>query len=312
MLAGWKLGLVMWLAAAAGATAQPYQPPRTAEGRPDLQGVWVSRWTTPLERSPEWTPLVLAPDDGARLHAAVLARLGATDPLGPEYAWDLTGPLTIDGGLRSSLVVDPADGRLPYSEDGARRRAAFRPFSGADGPEQRGLNERCLMAGNGYAPFLSIPAANIRQIVQTTDTVLFHTESFNQLRIIPTDGRTGPMIPRGGSSSGHWEGDVLVVETARFLDTDRFRVSPLSTFPISPLTRITERFARVSADEISYRFTVEDPGLYTRAWTAESMLKRSDDPMFEWACHEGNYGLANILRGARVGEERALRKKGKP
>lgn len=307
MLAGWKLGLVVWFAAAAAATAQTYQPPRTQDGRPDLQGVWVSRWTTPLERPAEWTTLILAPDEGAKLHASFLARLGATDPLAPEYAWDLTGPLTIDGMPRSSLLVDPVDGRLPLTEDGRARRAVFRPFTGEDGPEQRGLNERCLMAGNGYAPFLSIPAANIRQIVQTRDTVLFHTESFNQLRIIPLDGRAGPVIPRGGSSTGHWEGDVLVVETGGFFGTDRFRVSPLSTFPISPATRITERFVRTSADEISYRFTVEDVGLYTRAWTAESLLKRTDDPMFEWACHEGNYGLANILRGARVMEQKTKR-----
>ena len=312
MATRWSLGLVLWLAAAMVAMAQPYQPPRARDGHPDLQGVWVSRWTTPLERPAEWTALVLAPDEGAKLHAATLARLGATDPLGPEYAWDLTGPLVIDGKPRSSLLIDPVDGKLPLSEDGRARRAGFRSFTGVDGPEQRGLNERCLMAGNGYAPFLSIPAANIRLIVQTTDTVLFHTEAFNQLRIIPLDGRVGPVIPRGGSSSGHWEGDVLVVETSGFLDTDRFRFSPLSTFPISRLTRITERFERISADEISYSFMVEDVGLYTRAWTAKSMLKRSDDPMFEWACHEGNYGLANILRGARVGEERAMRKKGKP
>jgi hypothetical protein len=306
--------LAAFLAGSAQAQAA-YQPPRTPDGRPDLQGVWTSRWTTPLERRPDWKTLVISADEGRKLHASTLAGLSATDPLGPEYSWDLSGPLTINGDVRSSLLVDPADGRLPLTEAGEARRTAFRSFVGEDGPEQRPLNERCLMAGNGYAPFLSIPAANIRRIVQTRDTMLFHTESFNQLRIIPLDGRLGPVIPRGGSSKGHWDGDTLVVETSGFPENDAFRSAPLSTFPISPGARITERFVRVGPDEISYRFTVEDSTLYSRAWSAESLLRRTDEPMFEWACHEGNYGLANILRGARVVEERAAKaakKKGKP
>jgi hypothetical protein len=307
------LALAACLALVQAAYAQaPYQPPRDTYGHPDFQGVWTTRWTTPLERSPEWNTLVLTKEEGARLHASALARLRAGDPLGPDHAWDLAGPLVIDGEARSSLVVDPADGKLPLTEDGRTRHTVFRPVAGDEGPEQRGLNERCLMAGSGYAPFLSIPASNLRRIVQTRDTVLFHTESFNQLRIIPLDGRTGPLIPRGGSSSGRWEGDTLVVETTGFLATDRFRFAPTQTFPISPATRITERFMRTSADEISYRYTVEDASLYTRAWTGESLLKRTDDPMFEWACHEANYGLAGILRGARVVEARTAKGKSKP
>lgn len=298
------------LAAAAEAFAQ--QPlPRTPDGHPDLQGNWTTRWTTPLERLPDDPALVISAEDGAKLHSIVLKRIGDTDPLAPDYAWDFTGPLIIRGETRSSLIVDPADGRLPYTPEGRAIRAAFRPFTGDDDPEQRGLNERCLMAGSGYAPFLSIPAANIRQIVQTSDSVVFLTESFAQLRIIPLDGHAGPQIPRGGSSAGHWEGDTLVVETTGFLKTDRFRFSPNSSFPITPATRITESFTRTGPDDILYRYTVEDPAIFTRAWTAESLLKRSGDRMFEWACHEGNYGLAGILSGARVGEKRAA-KKAKP
>jgi hypothetical protein len=260
---------------------------------------------------PETDRLILSKEEGAKLHHAALARMGQNDPLGPDNAWDFTGPLEISGGARSSLIVDPASGKLPYTEEGRARRAAFQSFAGADGPEQRGLNERCLMAGSGYAPFLSIPAANIRQIVQTRDTAVILTESFGQLRIIPLDGRASPAIPRGGSSAGRWEGEVFVVETTGFLETDRFRVAPLSTFPISPTTRIVERFTPLGPQEILYRFTVEDALLYTRPWTAESLLKRSTDRMFEWACHEANYGLANILRGERVVQARQAAQ-GKP
>jgi hypothetical protein len=309
------MGLAMLaLFASASASAQaPYQPPLASDGRPDLQGNWTTRWTTPLERPADYTALIVSAEEGARLHRAHLARLSSTDPLGPEYAWDLSGPLVIGGETRSSLIVDPPDGRLPVTAEGSARRSAFVRFSSADDPEARGLNERCLMAGSGYAPFLTIPASNIRRIVQTRDAVVMHTESFSQLRIIPVHGLKGPAIPRGGSSAGRWEGDTLVVETAGFLASDGARISPGSTFPISPQTQISERFTRTGADEISYRFTVEDATLYSQAWTAESLLKRTDDPMFEWACHEGNYGLANILRGARVVEKRdaAAAEKGK-
>lgn len=283
-----------------------YQPPRTPDGDPDFQGVWGTRWTTPLERPQNLKDLVIAPDVGAMLHKSTLERIGATDPLAPDYSWDFTGPLMIRDETRSSLIIDPADGRLPYTDEGRAHRSRFAtPFSGDEGPERRALNERCLMAGSGYAPFLSIPAGNIRQIVQTRDSILFHTESFSQLRIIPLDGGTGPAIPRGGSSTGHWAGDTLVVETKGFLESDRFRTSPGSTFPISPATRITEHFTLIGPYEILYRFTIEDPLLYLRAWTAESLLARTDDRLFEFACHEGNYGLAGILSGARAVERRA-------
>lgn len=309
----WPIGLAIAACFAANVCAQAqepaYRPDRTPDGRPDFQGVWTNRWITPLERPPTLTSLVITPDAGARLHQTMLERLHTTDPLSPDYAWDFTGPLVIRGEVRSSLVIEPADGRLPYTTEGRARRTAFAaPFSGDADPEQRGLNERCLMAGSGYAPFLSIPAANIRRIIQTSDTILFHTESFEQLRIIPLDGRKGPAIPRGGSSQAHWEGDGLVVVTTDFLESDRFRISPTSTFAISPKTRITENFALIAPDEILYRYTVEDPLLYSRAWTAESLLTRTGDRMFEFACHEGNYGLAGILSGARAVERRAMGK----
>jgi hypothetical protein len=296
------------MAMSGGALAQEtFSPARTPDGHPDFQGVWGTRWSTPLERTPDFNTLVITPDQGATLHRGILARLDSSDPLGTTYSWDFTGPLVIRGEVRTSVLVDPPDGKLPYTEVGRARRSTFTtPFTGDEGPEQRALNERCLMAGSGYAPFLAIPAGNVRQIVQTRDSVAIHTESFNQLRLIPLDGRVGPAIPRGGSSAGHWDGDTLVVETSGYLETDRFRIAPGSTFPISPLTRITERFRMIAPDEILYRFTVEDPTLYTRAWTGESLMRRTNDRMFEFACHEGNYGLPGILSGARETERRAV------
>ena len=299
--------LAALLVGAAGAQA-PAAVPRTTDGKPDFHGNWITPWTTTLERGAEFTTLVISPEQGEKFRASFIDRLNQGDPLGATFVWDLGGPLTVRGEVRSSFIVDPPDGKLPYTEEGRKRRAAFRSFSGADDAEQRMLTERCLMAGSGYAPFLTIPASNLRQIVQTGDHIVFLTESFGQLRLVPLDGRTGPVIPRGGVSKGRWEDDTLVIETAGVQQTDGFRVAALSPFAISPATRITERFSFIGPDEILYRFTVEDAALYTRPWTGESALRRSRQRVFEWACHEGNYSLANILRAERVAEERAARK----
>jgi hypothetical protein len=293
------------LLVAAPASAQAV--PRTPDGRPDFHGAWTTPWTTTLERDAGFPALVVSDEQGAKLSNSYISRLHENDPLGATYIWDLHGPLRVNGELRSSLIIDPPDGRLPYTPEGRARRAAFRPFTGEDNIEQRALNERCLMAGSGYAPFLTIPVSNLRQVVQTRDHLIFFTEAFGQLRLIPLDGRAGPAIPRGGASKGRWEGDTLVVETSGFPEADRIRFAPLSTFAISPATRITERFTFQNPNEILYRFTVEDASVYTRPWTAESLIKRSPDRVFEFACHEANYGVANILLGARVVEERAAR-----
>jgi hypothetical protein len=285
--------------------------PRTPEGRPDLQGIWTTRWTTPLERMPDWKTLVISPAEGEALTRAFHARLNAANPMGVP-ARDLVGALVVRGEVRSSLIVDPSDGRLPLSEEGRTRRSQTPPngVTGADGPEQRSLTERCLMSGNGFAPFLTQPANNIRQVVQTRTHVIFFTESYNQLRIVPLDGTAGPGIPRGGSSKGSWNGDTLVVETTRFPSGDRLRNAGAGiTFPISSDTRITERFTLTGADEILYSFTIEDSALYTKAWTAETVMARSREKIFEFACHEGDYSMIGILGGARADERRATGRK---
>lgn len=281
--------------------------PRTSEGRPDLQGVWTTRWTTPLERMPDWKTLVISRTEGEALTHAFHARLNAANPMGVP-ARDLVGALVVRGETRSSLIVDPVDGQLPLTPEGRAFRSKTPPngVTGIDGPEQRSLTERCLMSGNGFAPFLTQPANNIRQIVQTTTHLVVFTESYSQLRLIPLDGTVGPQIPRGGSSKGNWSGDTLVVETTGFPPGDGLRNAGAGiTFPISPGTRITERFTRTGPDEILYRFTIDDPAFYTQVWTAETVMAHSNDRMFEFACHEGDYSLANILSGARVGEQRS-------
>jgi hypothetical protein len=293
--------LVLWLAAAAGAHAQlAYQPPRTPDGRADLQGVWISRWITPLERQAPLKNLVMAPEEVGPALKAEWERHDRLDGVESVAGFEFTSFVVVRGETRSSIIVDPPDGRLPLTPEA---RARFRPGpSGTEDVEQRGLNERCMSAGNGFAPHMAAPAGNIRRIVQTRDHVVVWTELMSQLRIIPTDGHSATGA-RGETIAGRWDGDTLVVENTGFLD--RTRGARGSNFPVSPRTRITERFSRTGPSEITYSFTVEDTALYTRPWTGETVMVTSSDPMFEFACHEGNYGLANILRGARVVEERA-------
>ncbi|MDP3738282.1 MAG: hypothetical protein Q8R02_12885 [Hyphomonadaceae bacterium] len=293
----------------AASAQQTDSPLRTTDGHPDFHGVWTNRWTTPLERMAPG-PLNISEAEGEALHSAFLARLDAANPLGVR-ARDLTGPVVVRGQARSSLIVDPPDGLIPYTAEGRARRSRIgaNGTEGDEGPERRNGTERCLISGNGHAPFLSQPANNNRQIVQTRDHVVIFTESYNQLRIIPLDGTSGPVLAWGGSSAGRWEGDTLVVETRGFSEGDRLRnASGGTTFPITPRTLITERFTRTGPDEVLYRFSIDDPVLYSQVWTGESVFARSSERLFEFACHEGNYSMANILGGARITESRAAAK----
>jgi hypothetical protein len=303
--------LILGALAPAVSAQQAYSPPRAADGRPDLQGIWTTRWSTPLERAPGVKSLVVTADDATALHKAGGERLLAGNPGAQASGQDLESLAIVRGEARAHLVVEPPDGLVPYTPEGRERRAGFVPNTGADGPEQRWYNERCVGTGLGLgaAPLLVMPIGNIRQIVQTPDSVVIYTEAFNNLRIIPLDGRPAIRGQRGDASTGRWEGDELVVETTRFHADDHFRRSAFAVFPVSPASRITERFSRISASEIVYRFTVEDPLLYTRAWTAETSLKKSDERMYEFACHEGDYSMAGILSGARVEEARARQKR---
>jgi hypothetical protein len=280
---------------------QTYQPPRTPDGHTDFQGNWSTMWITPLERPPEASQLVVPASEQAKLFAT-LWRRRYEGPLDPGYDVDVRSLLIVGGEARSSQIVDPPDGKIPFTEAGRARIPAppTRGPPGLDDPEQRLVSERCINPLNSIAPLGIQPSGNMRQIVQTPDHFVILSENLSPLRVIPTGAARG--LP--GAGLGHWEGDTFVVETSGFAPEDRVRRGSFTQFSISPKSRITERFTRTGPDEILYAFTVEDPDLYTRPWTAEFSLKRSSAQLYEWGCHEGNYALANMLRGARVAEAR--------
>lgn len=296
--------------AAMSAAAQPasYSPPRGSDGHPDFQGIWSARWLTTLERPSSIKTLVVTPEEGAAIVAGILNRRAHPDELDPEIAQpDNDGLARVRGELRSSMIVDPPDGRLPFTEAGTARMKARKP-PGFDNPEERLVNERCLLGG-GRAPFLITPAAQVRQIVQTPDHLMMWTEAFGDVRIIPIGAAPSASVgpTRFGHSIARWEGDTLVIVTTDFRADDLMRAVPFSALMVDPDAKVIERLSRISADEILYQFTVEAPALYARPWLAEYSFVRSGGPIFEFACHEGNYSMTNILSGARQAERKKPR-----
>jgi hypothetical protein len=270
--------------------------PRTAQDKPDFQGVWASRWLTPMERLPGVADLTVDAETAKRLAQEILTRSANPTQLDPELAFpDASSLAIVRGEFRTSLVIKPNNGRLPMTALG---RSAMRTYvSGADGPEQRMTTERCL-GGVGWAPLQIRTASMLRRIVQTQDHFVLHTEAYSDLRVIGIDAQRRPaaMSLAGGESVAWWEGDALIVET-RNLDPETSTHGIVTV--LSPEAVITERFDLVSPDEIVYRYTVVDPSYYSEPWTAEYSLTRSDEEIFEFACHEGNYSMAGMLQGAR-------------
>ena len=284
--------------------------PRSAWGEPDLQGVWSYATITPLERPDSQAGKdVLSDEEVAALDKE--ARTGADRRDGTPEA-DLArayNAFWYDRGKsdgRTSLIVDPADGRLPsLTPEGRRRQAARAEQSRAhpfDSAEDRPLQERCITY-HGVPP---LPSGynNTYQIFQTPGYVAIVDENIHDVRGIPLDGR--PHVGRNirqwnGDSRGHWEGDTLVVETTNYSPKTTFR------FPVAGETlRAVERFTRVAADRIDYRFTINDPTTYTRPWTAVlPLVNLPDYVIYEYACHEGNYAIAHALSGARALEKAA-------
>ena len=282
--------------------------PRTPWGHPDLQGYWTNTTTTPLQRPAELK-------DKAVLSGAELAE---RDKLVAERANQDAKPRPGNPGTyndfwyergalnsRTSLVVDPEDGRVPALTDAAQRRAAeAREGRGpADSPEDRSAFERCITRGLPGAMLPGFYNHNY-QIVQTRDYVVINVEMIHDARIIPlATGGAPPAAIRNwmGRSRGRWEGDTLVVETTNF--NDKVREQSLIAFSSGENLRLTERFKRSGPDSIDYEFTVDDPAYYTRKWTASVPMVQIDGPIFEYACHEGNYGMGGILRGARADEQ---------
>jgi hypothetical protein len=283
--------------------------PVTADGRPDLQGTWSFATLTPMERPKEFgTKAVLTPEE-ARQYAEESRKRrnmdqrsggGAADVERAynDFWWDFG----TTASLRTSLIIDPPDGRRPAYTPEAQKRMATQ-FAGlkrpAEGPEDRMLAERCIVGFNAGPPMTPSAYNNNVQIVQTKDNVLLLNEMVHDARVVPLDGRPRPVLTRWmGESRGRWEGDTLVVETINFKGPTSFGGS-------SEKMKLTERFRLDGPNTLLYQFTVEDPTTWTRPWTVEIPMARSSEPIFEYACHEGNIGMEGILKGARADEQRA-------
>ena len=277
----------------------------TPDGQPDLTGNWTNATYTPLERPANLgNKEFYTKDEAAEVAKARIAQFNSQAADDIHYDNAIWQAETYDKGLsslRTSLVVDPPDGRIPALTPEARSRVAAVPAipaeRRADGYHTRTLAERCITWGNDGPPLMPVGYNANLDILQGPGYVVVRTEMIHSARLIPIDAarpHVGQSIRQwNGDSRGHWEGNTLVVDTTNFNDRVRFRNSTTSL-------HVVERFTRVDASTITYTFTVDDPATWTRPWTAEVPLMKMQAPIYEYACHEGNYGLANILRAARV------------
>jgi hypothetical protein len=324
--------LIIAVALAAGAAhaapaAAPYKAPRTVFGTPDLQGLWTNTALTFLQRPPIFKALVATDKEEAMMIAGFKQMAGSIidpkpiDPKLPAPAVVKEAPQAdyiemdirlarINGQPRTSWIVDPADGRLPFNDatKKARAAAAKAPEDFAN-PEARDTQERCLTAiGSPEGPPMMNTGFNGNyQIIQTKDYVAIQVEMNHDVRMIRMGERShqpAVLQPWLGDSVGWWEGETLVVETTN-LNLKGHVYSLGGGFPYSPQTKITERFTRTAKDQILYEFSVDDPATFTKVWRAEMPMRAAKGPIYEYACHEGNYSLPNILAGARVEEKAA-------
>jgi hypothetical protein len=308
------------------AAAEGYKAPRNGFGQPDFSGTWTNASITQLERPAQFKTLAITPaqakmmemgyanmrtSDAKPIDPKAPAPEKANDPGGYNAFWIDPGTkvATVKGELRSSWIVEPADGKLPYSPEGRRRfmAAVTQIQANFDGPEARQVAERCLMGFGSTAgpPMMNVLYNNTYQIQQDRDHLVVVVEMNHDARIVRIGDKTHPKAdirPWMGDSFGWWEGDTLVVETTNFNPGEQLRPGIPTTFFVSTGAKVTERFTRVSATQILYEFKVEDPTIYTQTWRAEMVMNAAKGPVYEYACHEGNYALPGILRGARVTE----------
>jgi hypothetical protein len=317
-----KNGLLVWavlalssIAWSGAVEAAGYRVPRTPSGQPDLQGLWTIASLTTLERPTAFTSLTPTEAQARAYEAGEDGTPHLRDETGQNETewWDRGAALGRLGGQpRSSWLVDPVDGRLPYSAEGAKALQAAQAanLNDFDGPEARPAAERCLMGAGGStgAPLQNTSYSNFLQIVQTPDYVVIVAEMNHDVRIIPLQASRRPFEPRSwsGVSVGRWEGDTLVVETTDFHLASGWRTP--SRLYLSPDAKVTERFTRTSPTEILYAYAVDDPKIFTRTWRAEMPLRRTAGPIYEYACHEGNYSMSGVLAGGRQKEREAAGK----
>ena len=288
------------------AKADDYQPPRLEDGRPDLQGVWMLSNLTPLERQPAIDALIISPSQASAIEAAIAAQYDnpKVPGEGTEYH-DARYVEPIRGKFHSSIIIEPTDGRLPAAASFGQRvnQLVKQIFSNTDRYEERPGNERC-MSTSAQPPMRTLPMTNLHQVVQTRDRIAFSTEFLHEARIVRMNAAHNPasLMSWTGDSVGWWDQDTLVVETKHFAPGSEVRGSPDYVFLISPQATVLERFTRVSENELLYEFSVDDPTYYTKVWKGLTHFLRSDERMFEYACHEGNYSLTHILKAGRVGD----------
>jgi hypothetical protein len=298
----------MLVAAGAADAQSSYRAPRTADGHPEIQGMWSTRFITQLERPPGVPGPTVTREQAPAAAQQLLS--GAPEVIDPDFHfYNLADLAEVRGALRTSLIVEPAGGLLPFTEAGTASANEYdRRFTvGFDNPEERDNSERCL-AGMTQAPIRPIPAPFPFQFVQTRDYVVISTEDTVATRIIHLDEPPPPdaMRSREGWSAGRWEGDTLVVVTDHLRGDDPWRITMGRSLVVGAYSRVIERFTRVSDGELHYEFTVEDPSFYATPWRAEFSFARTDgERVYEYACHEANYSMTNMLKGGREAQRRA-------
>ena len=295
-------------------SAKAFTPPRTPDGQPDMQGIWSNAILTPLERPADLQDKAFFTKEEAAAYVKRTIEQNNKDKRDGsgtdadvaraynDFWWDRG--TSIAKTLRTSLIVDPADGRIPALTPLAQKRAEqvkeARRLHPADGPEDRPVGERCILLNSAGPPMMPSAYNNNYQVVQTAQTFVILNEMVHDARVIPLDGR--PHVPQSirlwmGDSRGRWDHDTLVVDTTNFTNQTPFRGS-------GPNLHLTERFTRMDAETLLYQFTVDDPESFTRPWTAAIPSVRTTGPILEYACNEGNYGMSGLLSAARAEEKK--------
>ena len=285
---------------------------RTSLGQPNLEGMWSANFLLTFEATEDAPGLVVSEAEAKVLTAARVKKATAffqrsLDPETPDSLLTIDGLPVVRGERRTRLVTLPADGRLPYTAAARKELSEGGPEDKADNPEDRPNSERCLV-GDSQPPLTSFTFGNQLQILQIREAVVIHTEYGDDVRTVPFAEKHGSpaFASKLGDSIAQWDGDTLVVETIRQPESDRIHFWPILI--VSGDATVVERFTRVSAKEMLYQFTVIDPKIYAAPWSAEFSWYATDKPMYEHACHEGNYSLTGILAGARHDEAAAKAK----